>query len=672
MSHFSRILPFVWPSRHRLFVSFFFAGLVAILWGGNLSIVFPVVKVLLQGESLQSYVSKEISDRQGEIAHYRKEIAQLDAEAAQLTREKDRLERLTKRVRSESKLAAVTQRLAQLEWLHVYVTPRLPTDQFDTFAFILAVLLVLTVIKLFCQFVEEVLIGGVVQLTILRIRKQLFRKTLQLDLQTLRKRGTPDLMSRLTYDIETLGNGLSLLGGKLVREPLKAAACITFAFWVNWRLTLLCLLFVPLALLTFHRMGRQLKKASHRSMEAMARIYKVLEESLEAIKVVIAFDGARRHRRKHHIENKVYFQKSMSITVIDSLTGPATELLGMAAVSLAMLPGAYLVLRETNSVWGIRLSASQMDVAELSLLYALLAGVLDPVRKLSSIFSKLKRASAAADRVFELMDLTSLVQDPPRPVPLPAKLEQLEFRNVRFHYLTEHHNRPPALDGANLTVRAGEVVAIVGENGSGKSTLVNLLPRYYDVNDGSVLLDEIDLRDCSLQELRSRIAVVTQETLLFDDTITANILYGNPLASQDEVLNAAEQAHVLAFARQLPDGLETRLGEKGSALSGGQRQRVALARAMIRNPEILILDEATSAIDAQSEVLIHAALKTFVQGRTTFIITHSVTPSVLELVTRIVVMEHGRVVASGPHEMLLANCPLYGRLYQSQGAVRAA
>jgi len=678
MNSFARLVPFLWPSRSKLFLSVFFAVLVALLWGANLSIVFPVVKVLLQGQSIHDYVDEQIGVAQKEIDGYQLEIAQhqaqLDARDAVGMSEnnKDSLRLLQKKARAEGKMTAASKRLAGLRWAMMYIVPCIPSDQFDTFAAILGLLLVTTLIKLGCVFCEEVLVGEVVQLTVMRLRKQCFRQVLAFDYQTLMARGTSELMSRFTFDMETLGNGLGLLGGKVIREPLKALACVGFAFWINWRLTLMSVLFVPLAGIVFHRIGRLLKKASHRSAESMSRIYKVLEESFDAIKVVIAFNGARRHRLYHHRENKTYFEKSMKIVRIDALTSPVTELLGMVAVLCAVLPGAYLVLRGTDSIWGIKLSATQMDIADLSVLYALLAGVIDPVRKLSSVYSKLKRAGAAADRIFELMDCQPLVNEPETARLLPRRPLSIEFQEIVFTYATTGHSRPPALDGVQLRVEAGEVVAVVGENGSGKSTLVNLLPRYFDPDRGAVLFNGVDIREGSLGDLRRHIGLVTQETLLFDDTIYENIRYGNPEASHADILRAADQANVTQFLDQLPAGLETQVGEKGGHLSGGQRQRISLARAILRDPDILILDEPTSAIDSQSELLIHKSLESFVRGRTTFIITHSMTNSILDLVTRVVVMDRGKLLASGTHDDLLQTCPTYQRLYLIQSQQSAA
>jgi subfamily B ATP-binding cassette protein MsbA len=475
-----------------------------------------------------------------------------------------------------------------------------------------------------------------------------------------------------------LAYGLQLLGGKVVREPLKAMACLTGALLVSWQLTLLSLVFAPVAGIVFYRIGKKLKTASHRSMESMSRIYKTLEETFDAIKVVLAFDAAPRHRRRFHAENKEYYRKAMKIVRIDALTSPITEILGILAAFGALLPGAYLVLRQTDSIWGIKLASSNVDIAELTLLYVFLAGIIDPMRKLSSVYGKVKRSTAASDRIFALIDRKPLVREVPSPVPLPRHSRSIEFRRIEFHYAVTGDDPVQAvhprrvLDDVNLTIRAGEVIAVVGENGSGKSTLVNLLPRFYDPTHGTVLIDGIDLRDVPLRDLRGQIGVVTQETMLFDETIYENIRYGKPGATPAEVEAAARRARVLDFVAELPEGLETRVGEKGRRLSGGQRQRVALARAILRDPAIFILDEATSAIDATSERLIHEALKEFCRGRTVLLITHAVTKTLLEFITQVAVMDHGRLIACGPHERVYETCPAYRKLYRAQIDGRAS
>ncbi|MGH7202357.1 MAG: ABC transporter ATP-binding protein, partial [Planctomycetaceae bacterium] len=616
MNNLSRMWPYVWPHRRKVFLSFFFAGLVGLFWSLNLSVAFPVVKVLLQGQSLREYVEVEIAAANREIEKKSARIEELDQQLDRLerTHPRDAAEKvslLQDRARQQRKVGEASRRAYWMNGLKTYVVRWLPEDQFDMLALLLIILLVATALKGLCVFVQEVLIGSAVELTAMGLRKDLFRHTLTLDFQTIGRRGTSDIMSRFTYDMHLLIHGLTLLGGKVVREPIKAACCLTGAFFVSWRLTLLSMLVVPIVAFVFYRIGRKLKQASHRMMESMSRIYKTLEETFESIKIVIAFDGAKRHRQRFHRENKQYYGKALKILKIDSLTSPTMEGLGLLAAFIALLPGAYLVLRGTTNIWGIKLASSPMDIAELSLLYVFLAGILDPIRKLSTTYTKLKRGAAAADRLFALMDTTPLVTQAEHPRRLGRHRESITFRDVYFTYQTGEDalHRPPVLDKVNLSVRAGEVIVVVGENGSGKSTLVNLLPRFYDPDRGSVLIDGVDIREARLRDLRGQIGVVTQETLLFDETVYENIRYGNPDATSEEIERAAREAHVTPFLDQLPNGFDTPVGERGGRLSGGQRQRIALARAILRDPAILILDEATSAIDAQSDRLIHSALR---------------------------------------------------------------
>jgi subfamily B ATP-binding cassette protein MsbA len=339
-----------------------------------------------------------------------------------------------------------------------------------------------------------------------------------------------------------------------------------------------------------------------------------------------------------------------------------------------VLPGAYLVLRSTVDIGGIRLAGDLITIADLSVLYAMLAGMLDPLRKMSNVYSRMKRSGVSIDRVFELIDQQPKIHDPADPAPLPRVSKSIDFDNVTFTYPTTATgtHRGSVIRKLSLKLQAGEVVAIVGPNGCGKSTLVNLLPRFYDVDSGTIRLDGTPITAVKLDDLRQQIGLVTQDTVLFDGTIYENILYGARQASEQEVLVAAERAFVLPILEQLPQGIHSRVGERGKELSGGQRQRLALARAMLRNPSILILDEATSAIDNESESLIHRALKSYCENRTVLLITHSMTPSLLEFVTRIVVLDDGQVLASGTHEQLLHSCVVYRRLFDPIADERTA
>ncbi len=653
-----------------------FAVLVAGLWGLSLSAAYPIIKVLFEDKPLDRYVDDliattkaSIEKQEEKVDEREKKLRTLDATDPRDS-QRERLEILRRQSNEQSKVSTASYKLMMLVWIRTNVVPKLPKDNFDLLAVVLAVQLLATLAKGACEYVQENLLAQLVELSLMGVRKDCFRRVLRLDYQSVSLKGTPKLMSHFTNDMNVMASGLRLMGGKIVQEPLKAVACIAAATFVCWQLTLLSLLTAPILAIVFARIGSSLKRASHRMMDSVTRLYKTLEETFEGYKVVTAFNAAARHRRRFHRDSKDYYERSVKIERIDALTGPITETMAWVAAYLALLPGCYLVLRHTTGIWGIHLTSSQMGIADLGALYVLLAGIIDPARKLSTTYAKLKRAGAAADRIFELMDEKTRIEDPASPAELPRHAVSIEFDNIHFAYARSSPSgvsRPAALEGVSLKVDAGEVIAVVGENGSGKSTLVNMLPRLYDPDFGSVRIDGVDIREVSLANLREQIAVVTQETVLFDDSIYENVRYGRTNASRPEIEDAASRSYVNRFFDQMPEGIETRVGEKGGRLSGGQRQRVALARAILRNPAILILDEATSATDAQSERLIHEALLSFVEGRTTFLITHAVTPGVLELIDKVAVMDHGRLIACGTHEQVLATCPIYERLFHARG-----
>jgi ATP-binding cassette subfamily B protein/subfamily B ATP-binding cassette protein MsbA len=395
-------------------------------------------------------------------------------------------------------------------------------------------------------------------------------------------------------------------------------------------------------------------------MEEMTQVYGHLTESLNGIEAVKAYTMERHERNRFHQLSKQYMDKALRIVKYGALTRPCTEMIGIGAICLALLAGGYLVLNQQTHLLGIRMSATPLTLPALMAFYALLAGVSDPARKFAQIYNDLQRGTAAADRIYGMLDREPTIADPAKPVPVPRPHRQLVFENVSFHYQPDQ----PVLSEISLRISHGETVAIVGPNGCGKSTLTSLIPRFYDPVDGVVRLDDVDLRHFRLNDLRQQIGMVSQTPWLFDDTILKNLRYGSPWASEQQVIEAAKKAHVHDFiANDLQRGYQTVVGQGGGLLSGGQRQRIALARAILRDPEILILDEATSQIDLESEQLIHKALVEFIRGRTAILITHRL--STLALADRILVMDTGRIVDMGTHEQLLARCGLYSRLQQA-------
>ncbi len=624
--------------------------MVAVLWGGNIGAVYPMVEISFKGESLPQWADRQIID-------YQKQVAEADAKLAQLPAD-------AKEARSTLNLqrAADAKKHELFVWLQAQVIrPYLNYSPFQTLVLVIVLLLVGTAVKSGFLLLNHVLVFRVSQLAVIDLRKQMYRKTLRSDAARFSGEGTSELMSRFTYDTESLLTAQQEFFGKLIREPLKMIACLVGAGWVSWRLLLFSLILAPPAAYLIRSLAKALKRANRRVMEEMSEMYGILDETFQGIKVVKGFTMERYERRRFHQNNKEYYRKSMRIGWYDALTRPLTELLGIGTICTGLLAGAYLVLNEQTHLFGIQLATEKLELGMLILFYGMLAGTTDPARKLSEVFSRIQRGAAAADRIYQIVDRKPTVVNPKQPVPLGRHHKDLVFENIHFHYQPTQ----PVIDGVSLRIAHGETLAIVGPNGCGKSTLANLVPRFYDPTSGRVLLDGIDLRDVRLRELRSQIGLVTQETLLFDDTVLNNIRYGSPRATREEVIAAARQAHAHKFIEEkLESGYETVVGPRGGRLSGGQRQRIALARAILRDPALLVLDEATSQVDLESEQLIHKVLEQFVRNRTTIIITHRL--STLSLADRVMVMNAGRVLDLGTHAELIGRCEFYRRLHDIQ------
>ena len=686
MKNFLRALRHALPYRQRLALSIVCAFCAAAFWGGNFSSIYPVLTLLQYKQTPHEWINKTIAKIQKEVAEYQHEIELKNVELEIKKREQREQEEqgpslfLEQRIRdinrdlskSESKLFQARRNLYWSQVARKYIYRFLPPDCFFALAWVVILVVVGIVIKCFFEFVQESLVGSVVNLSLFDLRNRFYRNAIHLDVDQFGEQGSSELMARFTNDMESLGTGIKTLFGKVVAEPLKALACIVLACFISWQLTLMFLILVPIAALILARVGRIMKQATRRLLERMSNIYKILQESFQGVRVVKAFTMEPHERRRFRIATLDYYRKAMLVVNIDALADPIIEVLAVAAVAAALVAGSHLVLHRATHLFGMRMTEHPLEAAELLQLYVWLAAIADPVRKLSSVFTRIQSACAAADRIFDFVDRRPRVKfnsDGPRlrrqlasqPVAGAPGLFPcyIEFRDVCFSYHPGH----PILYDIHLGVRAGETIALVGANGSGKSTLLGLIPRFYDPDHGSVFIDGHDLRRVNLRSLRQLVGIVTQDTILFDDTIYNNISYGSRRAKPEDIEEAAQRAFAHEFILAQPKGYQTRIGEIGSKLSGGQRQRLALARVILRDPSILILDEFTSSADTESEALIHRAMKEFMVGRTTFVITHRL--HTLEIADRIVVLEKGRVAAVGTHAELLAGCPAYQRLQEA-------
>ncbi len=634
--------------------------IVAALWGANIGTLYPLVEIVGNTQSLGQWVEKGIESSNTTIST---ETAAADRLRQQLERADDDQRSALERdlAHATNRRAAAEATLARFRWWQPWIVAYLPADPYQTLLVLIAALIVATITKDAFLAMSSFLVDRVAQLATFDLRKQFYRRTLRMDLATFSESGTSDLLSRFTHDVNGVADGIQTLFGRAVREPLKMVACFAGAAYISWQLLLLSMILAPPTGLLVTTLAKTLKRANRKALEQMSSLYGILAESFSGIKVVKAFTMERYERRRFHHASKQCYRKAMRIALFDAMVNPVTEVMGITMIALAILFGAYLVMNQQNYLWGIKMSEEPLSLSALLVFYGFLAGVSDPARRLTEVFNKLQRASAAADRVYFAMDREPTVCDPPQPLPLRRHHRELLFDHVSFRYTSQQS----VLEDIDLRIPFGETIALVGPNGCGKTTLASLVPRFFDPVKGSVRLDGVDLRDVRLQDLRAQIGLVTQETLLFDDTVLNNIRYGCPQASREDVIEAARQAHAHKFIEQkLEDGYDTIVGQGGGRLSGGQRQRIALARAILRDPAILILDEATSQIDLESEQLIHKVLEQFIRHRTTLIVTHRL--ATLALADRIIVVQGGRIEDIGTHEQLLGRSELYARLHQIQ------
>jgi subfamily B ATP-binding cassette protein MsbA len=498
-------------------------------------------------------------------------------------------------------------------------------------------------------YAHQYLMSYIGHAVITRLRDEVFAHLQRQSLAFFDTKPTGVLMSHLTFDIDLLQQSSSKVVTSLVKDSFTVIGLTAVIFYREWRLAFLAVIVLPVAILIIVQLGKRLRRISHRTQVASAALYTRLQESLAGHRIVKAFAREDFEAARFGLVNQDFFRLRMKLTATRELSPPIMELLGALGMAAIIFYGGY------NVIQGVSTPGTFFSfLAALLMLYP-------PVKSLSQVQNTIQEGLAAASRIFNLLDLEPEIRDAAGAGDLGPFSREIAYQGVSFTYDTR-----PVLEDINLTVRRGELVALVGPSGAGKTTLLNLLPRFYEVSRGAILIDGLDLREITLASLRAQIGVVTQQTILFNDTVRFNVAYGRPEAGEEEIVAALKAAYAYDFVTTLPQGVDTVIGEQGVRLSGGERQRLAIARALLKDPPILILDEATSSLDSEAEREVQQALDRLITGRTTLVIAHRL--STVRNAQRIVVLAEGRIVETGAHADLLAQGGLYRRLYEMQFA----
>jgi len=500
------------------------------------------------------------------------------------------------------------------------------------------------------SYVSTYLMASVGQRVVMDLRNALYRHILGQSAGFFAQHTTGQLMSRINNDVAQVQQAVSETAGDLARESLSLVGYAALLFYYDAWLALFCFISAPLIVYPLARLGQRVRRTTRLSQEALEQMSHISAEAFTGHRIVKAFGSESKEAERFGRAAYYLYRTNMKVTAALSSLPPLMELIG----GVAMEGGLWYGSRE--------IAAGELTVGEFTMFITALFLMYGPAKKLSRVNANLQQATAASERIFEMLDTHTEVPERPGAPVLEPFSRAIEFRDVAFGYEGLHTR---TLRGVSFSVRAGQMIAIVGRSGAGKTTLVNLLPRFYDVGAGSIVIDDIDVRDVTLASLRQQIGIVTQETVLFDETVANNIAYGVQGASRREIEAAARAAHAHEFILALQQGYETVIGERGQRLSGGQRQRLAIARALLKNAPILVLDEATSALDTEAELLVQEALANLMMNRTSFVIAHRL--STIQRADAIVVLERGRVVEMGRHEELLAKpSGTYRTLYQMQ------
>ncbi len=622
---FWRTLTLVRPHRRKMIWGMVLGLGVALTYAASLAGLYPVLQVVVKEQSLHA--------------------AMIDAAARNVEKA------------GEAVGTMASLRLGYagfLRWAATYFPAAdqpTPADRMRDLLVLLGVLVGVNIIGNVFRCMSQYLILNASNRMMMDLRRKMYRKALRVPMTEL----SGDVSNRVNQfmsDVREVFLGVTTLFGKVAREPLKAICVFIVALCLDARLTLVVLAIAPVAVGLLWFFGRKVRKATVRILQGYGAMLSGLEETLQGIEVVKGHgkEGYER-RRMWGIERRM-LKQMLKLAWIEAFSSPLIEVLGILVTSVGIV---WLASRTFHG---------EITAAHFMTMVALLAALLDPVRKVANVYNMVQRAGAASTRVWDFLDQPEEMSPPNAKALAGCTPRPVRFEKITFRYTPTQE--PAALCDVSLDVRPGECLAIVGPNGSGKSTLVKLLPRLIEPQAGRVTIDGVDVRELSLRQLRLQIAVVTQRPVIFARSVIENIAYGNPDATLDDIKRAAQRAYAAEFIEQWPQQYETTLAEFGASVSGGQRQRIAIARAFLKPASIVVFDEATSEIDADSERKIHAALNELRQGKTTFLIAHRHT--VMDMAERIVVMDAGRIVDVGTHAELIERCPLYVALYRSPGA----
>jgi ATP-binding cassette, subfamily B, bacterial MsbA len=517
----------------------------------------------------------------------------------------------------------------------------------DKWRKVLIILLIVFVVRAFTSFFAEYGFQKVGLSTVRDLRNELYERIIHQSHRFFAERSTGEMVSRLVSDADQIQAAVSTRMGDLFQESITLIGLLIYVFISNTELALITFIAAPLLVYPVIHFGFRLRKTTHRSQERMADMATVLEETIRGVRIVKAFTMEKFEIGRFHEATKRHLSSTLKAQRIQAATSPVMEMLGGIGILLLFLYAHR------------RIAAGTLTIGQFVSFIAAIAAMYQPIKKLNKVNLSVNMALSAAERVFRMLDIDNVVKEKPDAVEIASVGSGIRYENVTFAY-----NNEPVLRNINLSIAPGEIVALVGSSGAGKTTFVNLLPRFYDVVEGRITINSIDIRDAKLNSLRALMGFVTQEVVLFNDNVRNNIAYGRRDVDEQLVIEAAKAANAHEFISGLPQGYDTQIGESGVLLSGGQRQRLAIARALFKNPPILILDEATSALDTESERLVQQALNNLMRGRTTLVIAHRL--STVRSAHKIVVLEKGEIVEFGKHEELLSRRGIYRRLHDLQ------